>query len=99
MVDTRTRAGIMANMRHVTLHPLLLVPAFAMLLVNGCFHESWSFRAAPNLNIARPNELGSEGPLVLLVADKPADGSSRADSAGNLQPATSDPIFQAKLDQ
>ncbi len=99
MVDTCAVAGIMANMRHVTLHPRLLVPTLAILLLSGCFHESWSFRAAPNLNIARPNELGSEGPLVLLATDKPADGSARADSAGNMQLATSDPIFQAKLDQ
>src|SRR3978361_1166568 len=74
------------------------IPALSILLLTGCFHESWSFRAAPNLNIARPNELGSEGPLVLVLADK-TDGVGRAESAGDVRLAMVDPVFQAKLEQ
>jgi hypothetical protein len=74
------------------------IPALSILLLTGCFHESWSYRAAPNLNIARTNELGSEGPLVLVLADKP-DVGARADSASDVQLAMVDPVFQAKLEQ
>src|SRR5438270_8365696 len=86
-------------MRYRTpLSPMRLA-TLATLLLSGCFHESWSFRATPSLNIARPNELGSEGPLVLLVVDKPDPGSPRAASAGVLKSAMTDPVFQAKLEQ
>src|SRR5438128_11850921 len=98
-VDTWDHAGIIDRMRYRTFDGRLLIPTFTILLLTGCFHQSWSFRAAPNLNIARPNELGSEGPLVLVVADKADAGSPRAASAGILQSAMTDPVFRSKLEQ
>jgi hypothetical protein len=35
------------------------------LLLAGC--QSWTYRAVPNVNVSRPNELGSEGPLELKI--------------------------------
>src|SRR5207237_8085156 len=98
-VDNPVSRGSIDAMRHRRFHPRLLIPTFTILLLTGCFHQSWSFRAAPNLNIARPNELGSEGPLVLVVADKADAGSPRAASAGILQSAMTDPVFRSKLEQ
>jgi len=44
------------------LHRFLGISA---LLLAGC--QSWTYRAVPNVNVSRPNELGSEGPLELKI--------------------------------
>jgi hypothetical protein len=45
------------------------------LLLAGC--QSWTYRAVPNVNVSRPNELGSEGPLELKIEpDGPAMSSA-----------------------
>ncbi len=45
-------------------HINCLLGISALFLV-GC--QSWTYKAVPNVNVSRPNELGSEGPLVLKV--------------------------------
>ena len=36
------------------------------MFLGGCYHESWTYRAVPNVIVTRPYEPGSEGPLVLV---------------------------------
>jgi hypothetical protein len=36
-------------------------------MLAGCGHDTWSYRAVPDINISRPNELDSEGRLVLKL--------------------------------
>jgi hypothetical protein len=35
------------------------------LLLTGC--QSWTYKAVPDVNVSRPNELGSDGPLELKL--------------------------------
>jgi hypothetical protein len=51
--------------------------AISALLLAGC--QSWTYRAVPNVNVSRPNELGSEGPLELKLepAGPPMDRATR----------------------
>jgi hypothetical protein len=44
---------------------------FVLPLLTGCWHETWTYRAVPNVTISRPHELGSQGPLVLVSMDDP----------------------------
>src|SRR3954471_11224398 len=46
-----------------------LAALFLLPLLTGCAHETWTYRAVPNVTISRPHELGSQGPLVLVSMD------------------------------
>ena len=48
----------------------------AALFLAGC--QTWTYRAVPNVNVSRPNELGSEGPLQLKI-EPPGPAMSQAD--------------------
>jgi hypothetical protein len=50
------------NMSNRHLHCFI---GISILLLGGC--QTWTYRAVPNVNVSRPNELGSEGPLQLKI--------------------------------
>ena len=40
--------------------------AFSLIFLGGCVHETWTYRAVSGVNVTRPYEPGSQGPLVLV---------------------------------
>ena len=86
----------------------LTLPLCLLALVTGCYHETWSYRAVPNITVSRPNERGSEGPMVLVslddiqnVAPRPpkAAGASAVDSLSPEQIAKFDPEMAKLLEK
>jgi hypothetical protein len=78
--------------------------ACAILLVclAGCYHETYAYRAVPNVAVSRPHALGSQGPLVIVSLDESASSSTaaaprRADGARMVDSLTPDQI--ARFDQ
>jgi hypothetical protein len=53
-----------------------IVAAAAIAISAGCSHDSWSYRAVPDTNLSRPNQIDTRGALVLkqeaATAPKPA---------------------------
>ena len=43
-----------------------MLGVLSVVFLGGCYHEEWTFRAIPNVNVTRPYEPGSQGPLVLV---------------------------------
>src|SRR4051812_13898043 len=52
LMTTRTFATAVRSLAAACLLPLL----------GGCVHESYTYRAVPNVNVARAQDLGSAGP-------------------------------------
>lgn len=48
-----------------------LVAALGLALLGGCYHENYTYRAVPNVNVvvSRAQNVGSEGPVLLLSLD------------------------------
>ncbi len=74
----------------------VLTPLLLLTLATGCYHESYAYRAVPNVNVARVHDLGSEGPLVLISLDdlpkEPADKPKRKTAAQMLEQLNADQI-------
>jgi hypothetical protein len=93
-------------MNHRTPRPLALIAAVAALLacLTGCYHETYAYRAVPNVTLSRPHSLGSLGPLVLVSLDESASSSTsaepkRADGAKMVDALTPEQIarFDARM--
>ena len=95
------------NMSHA--NPYRLLPFLGLVstaFLGGCYHESWTFRAVPNVNVTRPYEPGSEGPLVLVnvadAGDVPVVKHEPGDRIKKLTPeeiARMDPVMGRLLSQ
>src|SRR4051794_6685335 len=55
-----------------------IVPVILLACLAGCYHESYAYRAVPNVTVSRPHALGSLGPLVLVSLDESASSATSA---------------------
>ncbi len=73
----------------------LFAATLLLPMAGGCFHETWTYRAVPNINVARAQALGSQGPLILLSLDdlpQNADQPKRRSGAQMMDSLTADQI-------
>ena len=54
------------------LFKVLLISTLSLVFLGGCAHEDWTFRAVTGVNVSRPYEPGSQGPLVLVSTSEQA---------------------------
>ncbi len=71
---------------------LLMIGMLAALL-SGCVRDSWTYQAVPDINIARPNQLDSQGVLVLKT--RPEANSALPESVKQYLKQT-DPNFASR---
>ena len=45
----------------------LVASVLPFLLLGGCVHDTWSYRAVPDVNVTQQNQIGSEGPVVFKI--------------------------------
>jgi hypothetical protein len=57
--------------------------ALLLLVAGGCSHDTWSYRAVPDTNISRPNQLDTRGAL-LIRSD--AQAAAAASAPGRSSP-------------
>jgi hypothetical protein len=71
-------------------HHLPFLSLISLAFLGGCYHETWTYRAIPDVNVSRPYEPGSQGPLVLVsVPDAASTAAVKHDPkerARNLSP-------------
>ena len=76
------------------LHSTLL-PLLGLLLVGGCAHETWTYRAVSDVIVTRPYEPGSQGPLVLVtVPEKESAAPIKKAVPANMDAMTPEQIGQ-----
>ena len=69
----------------MTLRKLGLAVGIGVIGLGGCARDVWSYRAVPDINISRPNQIDTKGALVLKTEPAnapsafatPAEGSTR----------------------
>src|SRR6476660_2218963 len=62
------------SMVAMTLRKLGLAVGIGVIGLGGCARDVWSYRAVPDINISRPNQIDTKGALVLKT--EPANAPS-----------------------
>src|SRR4051812_854279 len=60
-----TARSVEGSMVAMTLGKLALAVGIGVIGLAGCARDVWSYRAVPDINISRPNQIDTKGALVL----------------------------------